>query len=378
MARTLRVLLGDVDAAVLHAVEGTVTLRLNPGYLKLAQRPVLGQWFEDRLSPDPMVSQGLPSWFENLLPEGALRGLLSRRHGRQGADSFELVSVLGADDLPGNVRVVGDAAGSTAEGFNYSLPGDQLRFSVVKVEGGWTAAPKGTPGDWIITPPDSRSPGWAENAHAMTQWARLSGLRVVETALTPSAQGMTLAEKRIDRGPDGKRIHTEDVAQVFGLHPNEKFTRMNQDSILRLAVCLTSEAEALEVLNRMVFNAVIANADAHAKHWSLVYEQPQRATMAPAANLVSSLDDLGMTQSALAFGGRKDWAALDAASVEKVARRAGLKETRAAQSVRVFLDAVVAAWTQHSAQWTLSPGLRGKLEEHWRTVPLLRAHRDGL
>jgi len=45
---------------------------LDDDYRRLARRPVLGQVFETT-HYDAFRSAGVPSWFANLLPEGALK-----------------------------------------------------------------------------------------------------------------------------------------------------------------------------------------------------------------------------------------------------------------------------------------------------------------
>jgi serine/threonine-protein kinase HipA len=45
----------------------------------------------------------------------------------------------------------------------------------------------------------------------------------------------------------------------------------------------------VEFLRRLVFNALIGNADMHLKNWSLIYPARRRAALAPAYDFVSTV-----------------------------------------------------------------------------------------
>ena len=81
-------------------------------YAASASRPVLGRWFEDQLIDRPRVYRGapLPSYFRNLLPEGALRKIVERRLGSSAIPEYTMLLRLG-ENLPGAVRVVSDELG---------------------------------------------------------------------------------------------------------------------------------------------------------------------------------------------------------------------------------------------------------------------------
>ncbi|MDA4133541.1 MAG: HipA N-terminal domain-containing protein, partial [Thaumarchaeota archaeon] len=91
-----------------------VTFEFDPVYLAGARRPVLGQWFLDRLGERIRSGVHLPPFFSNLLPEGRLRELiasrarvhplreLARRQPKRTGE-FHLLAIVG-DDLPGAVR----------------------------------------------------------------------------------------------------------------------------------------------------------------------------------------------------------------------------------------------------------------------------------
>ena len=81
-----------------------------PEYVAMGPaRPTLGLAFNRLLAEGPPPPQRsrhrLPSWFSNLLPEGALRDLVASRLKVHSDNEFPILAALGAD-LPGAVSAV--------------------------------------------------------------------------------------------------------------------------------------------------------------------------------------------------------------------------------------------------------------------------------
>src|SRR4051812_13129747 len=74
--RTAEVLLDDVEVGELVEDDlGSIEFRISERYRAMANRPVIGQWFEDHRHD---VQRGerpgdLPAFFANMIPEGDLR-----------------------------------------------------------------------------------------------------------------------------------------------------------------------------------------------------------------------------------------------------------------------------------------------------------------
>lgn len=182
-------------------------------YWEAPSRPVLGQVFEQRGSSwRPSANQALPTWFSNLLPEGALRDSIARAVGVKPEHEFALIARIGRDDLPGALRLhpvdVADdvsvpddeVAGSEHDGvpapFNFSLAGVQLKFSVTELGRGLTIPATGQSGTWIAKLPDPRVgyEGVPEAEFAAMQLAAASGIDVPETRLVEVASISGLPE----------------------------------------------------------------------------------------------------------------------------------------------------------------------------------------
>ncbi|MCK6545218.1 type II toxin-antitoxin system HipA family toxin [Myxococcota bacterium] len=281
-----------------------VAFEVDPAYAARDDRPVLGRWFEERdLSARRTFvgTDGLPSFFRNALPEGALRALVERPLRGETQLEYKLLLRLGGD-LPGALRVEAgppdeadddDAQPVAAprshppgDRLRYSIAGVQLKASLLVGEDKVTLPLVGSGGDWLGKFPSDVYKQLPENEHALLVWARASGLDVPEHRLVDVASidglppdfptsGRALLVRRFDRSAGG-RVHQEDFAQVFGLEPWDKFRAEVPDHVhhasIGLAIrALCGEGDFLEYLRRFAFVVLSGNGDAHVKNWSVVY-----------------------------------------------------------------------------------------------------------
>ncbi len=197
---------------------------------------VFGQAFEDDPGARRSERVGLPAWFANLLPEGAMRQYVVRDLGGGRIGDFTLLQRLGAD-LPGAVVVQGgrepddDVVPSDAvpdHPLRHSLAGVQLKFSVpgarltlpVSGQGGW----------WIVKLPDRSVRELPLNEYLTMRWLAAAGFLVPDTQLLAAKDvgglpeglvdpsELVYAVKRFDREAGG-RVHVEDFAQVAEVAP---------------------------------------------------------------------------------------------------------------------------------------------------------------
>jgi serine/threonine-protein kinase HipA len=168
---------GDwVDVGLLRGDGSRNWFEFLESYWELADRPVLGQVFEEHgrfWRPNAHVA--LPRWFSHLLPEGRLREAVANAAGVSRQREFELIRRLGTTDLPGAIRVVetvGHPPSSAVPALidehddeqdpllKFSLAGAQLKFSVHGDERGLTVPARGRAGNCILKLPDLR-PGFS-------------------------------------------------------------------------------------------------------------------------------------------------------------------------------------------------------------------------
>jgi serine/threonine-protein kinase HipA len=396
---TLTRLPGD---RVLFAFTEAYVADQNRATLSLSFKDALGSLITD-VRP---TQTRLPVFFANLLPEGTMRDYLAERASVKPEREFFLIAVLGRD-LPGALEILpADGAippdeqvsistgaadiGESQPALHFSLAGVQLKFSAVKdATGGLTIPADGVGGSWIVKLPSTKFPNVPENEFAMMELARRVGISVPETGLVPidKISGLpsginALGEhaytiKRFDRAANGERIHIEDFAQVFGVYPEKKYERASYRNIAEVIWTETGETGTVEFLRRLVFNALIGNADMHLKNWSLIYPDRRNAALAPAYDFVSTIAYLPDDRLALTFVDSKEFSSITREQLERFAAKARLP-------TKLTLDTVHETVTRFAETWRNPPDvfiddhLRQSIARHLRSIPLWTALRPAV
>lgn len=398
----LRVLLNGMTVGTLglNRNEGS-EFRLSTSYREAHPRPVLGQMFLDDLEKVHRTRTGLPPWFSNLLPEGALRDLIASQAGVSPQREFLLLRHLG-QDLPGAVQVVEeedhddsdaleaspspDDGAASDDTWHFSLAGIQLKFSALHTGKSLTIPVSGTGGDWIVKLPDSRFAGVPENESATMRWAEASGIRIppIELIDVSNISGLpaeaaalagqkAFAIRRFDRPAAQRRVHIEDFAQVLGLFPGEKYKKYNYETLANVVLRVVGDAGLDEFVRRLVFIVVSGNGDAHHKNWSLIYADPDgvRAELSPAYDMVSTIQYMPDDRLALKLAGSKKWSDVDEFAFAGMASKIGDDGRRMAERVEASIDAVLTAWRKSAAEFGYDEEARAVIERHMRRIPLL-------
>lgn len=403
----LRVSLHGVVAGFLERREGgLITFRFDSRYLEMAERPVLGRWYEDHLEPEffEKSSQGMvPPYFQNYLPEpnSALRELLARRANVPANRELALLAVLG-EDLPGAavVDLVGDDDGDEPVDalrehqdpqpggpLRFSLAGMQLKFSVAQSAAKLTLPVTGVGGRFILKMPAREYEDVPANEFSVMSWARESGLSVPDVSLVRwrEVEGLppeldfreedALLVSRFDRSTEGgARVHQEDFAQVLGKRPYDKYGReaeVRYDRIGKIVAELCGEDDFFEFLRRLVFVVLCNNPDAHLKNWSLIYPDGRRPRLAPAYDLVSTAGYTGIsTELAHRLAGEWQIERVGASHFGVLASRAGFDAHRGVEVAGDFAQRARDAWKRLSSHWPLPSAHRDAVEKHLARIKL--------
>ncbi len=183
------------------------------------------------------------------------------------------------------------------EGVRLSLAGAQDKLPVV-LRGPQFALPlDNTPSTHILKPEPDRFSGLVANEILCMTLAKAVGLKVPLVAVRLIGERPCIVVQRYDRtvGQDGAvvRIHQEDFCQALGLPPERKYEQEG-GPLLRDCIAMLREwstAPVLDIrdfLDGLIFNALIGNADAHGKNYSLLYLEGERR-LAPFYDLVCTL-----------------------------------------------------------------------------------------
>ena len=126
--------------------------------------------------------------------------------------------------------------------------------------------------------------------------AKAMGIDVAHVEIYTIQDVPCLLVQRYDRiiGQDNitQRLHQEDFCQASGVMPELKYEREGGPSLTQCQEILRHHSSQparnqLDLLQRIIFNYLIANADAHAKNFSLLY-QNNSVNLAPAYDLLST------------------------------------------------------------------------------------------
>lgn len=401
-AAVLKVALGDKDIGTLTLFPGDQTFfSFNQDYIDDPGRPTLSLSFKDPLggliTETKLTRTRLAPFFSNLLPEGALRDYLAQKAGIHPQREFFLLWVLGRD-LPGAVTVEspeGEPWLSKEESrdlvqdfpdsiLRFSLAGVQLKFSaVLEAAGGLTIPTQGIGGKWIVKLPSLKYPGVPENEFAMMELARAVGIHVPEVFLAPlegiaglppeltRLGGLGLAVKRFDRAENGRAIHIEDFAQVFGLYPEKKYERASYRNIAEVLWAEIGEPGIVEFVRRLVFNTLIGNADMHLKNWSLMYPDGKKAALAPGYDFVSTIAYLSDNKMALTLGRSKRMTDLSMDQLAYFAAKARLPEKLVLDAGIETVQRFMAVWKVRQEERNANPQIFSAIEELLHRIPLV-------
>ena len=382
----------DLVGEIVVREDDRTEFSFNSRYLSMHPRPVLGQQFEDDLRSTWRSRMQLPPFFSNLLPEERLRELVAAQLGVSTAREAHLLAYLG-EDLPGAVRALPSGslppvspeeslphAADLSHPIKFSLAGMQPKLSMLREGRSLTFPASGRGGNWLVKMPSPRFAGVPENEFLTMTWARESGITVPEFELVSvailenlpeemrEAAGMAFAIRRFDRPSEG-RLHIEDFAQVLGVFPSYqgKYKSANYETLAAIIRRLHEPSYA-EFLRRLVFVALSANGDAHLKNWSLWYPDRVHPQLAPAYDLVSTIEFLPNDHLGLNLARSKEWSHVRLASFDSLARKIGADPQETIQIVKDAVICTLDAWQRVREGATKS--LAEKLEQHWKRLPL--------
>ena len=404
----LHIRLHGVAVGTLLRLDGDrIMLAFDRAYSETRDRPTLSLSFLDPSGeiqePQRATTRRAPPYFANLLPEGRLRSYLATKARVNETRDYPLLKLTGGD-LPGAIELVSersrssdlgsepadDPAASEASGdasvLRFSLAGVQLKFSaIMQAFGGLTIPAHGLGGDWIVKLPSIHYEGLPENEFSAMSVASMVGIETPEVRLvpmtsiqgvpedvleTPMAKANALAIKRFDRAA-GKRIHTEDFTQVFSLYPERKYERYGYADIARVLATYSNEEAIDQFARRLIYNALIGNADMHLKNWSLIYPDGSTPEIAPAYDLLSTVAHMRDEKMALRLAGAKRWAELTMDNFAKLGERAGVGGEAIVRPVAETIGRFREVWTDEASHLPISSRVADAVDGQLATVPAI-------
>ncbi|MDX3894872.1 MAG: type II toxin-antitoxin system HipA family toxin [Pusillimonas sp.] len=402
---TLTVRLYNEPIGTLTHVGGDRTLfAFNETYINDPDRPTLSLSFKDAFGQlladfQPYRIKLMP-FFSNLLPEGHLRQYLAGTAGVSPEREFFLLWALG-QDLPGAITATaegkqtwpetsrakheGDAAApATIEhALRFSLAGVQLKFSaVMNASGGLTIPARGIGGHWIVKLPSRDFRHVPENEFSMMTLAKMAGIDVPPIDLVDVSSLDNLPEgighlggkafiiERFDRMDDGRSVHIEDFAQVFGVYPQAKYEKASYRSLARVIAAEAGDDDIAEFIRRATFNVLIGNGDMHLKNWSLIYRDRRHAKLSPAYDFLSTLAYIPGERSALTFSRGKAFSDYTASELEHLAAKAALPRKLVMDAARETVALFMQRWAGEKNHLPMGKNVRSAIDRHLETLPI--------
>ena len=431
MVRSLRIRLGNTEVGSLFELEdGRTYFRFDDKYAQDPARPVLSQLYlagteadtiGQLMSPSLAANRGdgkwgLPTFFQNLLPEGLLRKHLMERASLSPDDEFGLLAYCGLD-LPGDVWAVSESLSEPmmgrllGQGFDSyemssgqlpapegeSISGVQPKVALVhSTDGRYVMRSKTSDGHFIGKLPVSNHEALPEVEHFSLLMAQAAGVETCEHELLPlsaisdrlpfalrSESERFLLVHRFDRdvATPTKRRHMEDFAQVTGTPAGEKYsgTYAAIGAIL-LARSERGEEDVFELLRRIKVNELLGNFDAHLKNFSLLYTTPQTARLSPAYDIVAYSAYMGGRGHALKFlPDQKAATKLTPVVIRALANIWRLPETKMGKVVAETVDSAMTTWPKILEESAIPEHLRVRvsafLEENESVKAWCKRHR---
>jgi len=293
---------------------------------------------------EPYHDEFAKPFFANLLPEAEIRYLIAKNLGLSEKNDFALLEAIGGEcagavslfpegtilpthkdykklndealnqlisDLPSQPMMAGE------QDIRLSLAGAQHKLPVF-YDGNEISIPRGVAASsHILKPPMVHYPNTVENEYFSMQLAERIGLNVPETQILHKAVPLYLITRydRIrNKQGDLIRLPQEDFCQAMAISPNNKYEKEGGPSLKACFELVRNHSiqpakDLNELLNWVIFNVLIGNADAHGKNVSLMLT-PEGPLLAPFYDLMSTAIYPNLAQKmAMKIGGedRPDW-----------------------------------------------------------------------
>ncbi len=200
-----------------------------------------------------------------------------------------------------------------------------------------------------ILKPANRLYASIENEALCMRLAKAVRIDVAEAEIGAAQECPYLRVRRYDRAPmdSGKitRLHQEDAAQVLGLSPLQKYEANGGPGLKDLFSVIDQYShyrvqDRLELRDRIIFNACIANTDAHAKNFSFMISGGYR--LAPAYDLLSAAPYAEITHNmAMKIGGQKNYRHIGRKGWIEFARECRLAPAATVRRVEAIADSIL-------------------------------------
>ncbi len=364
-------------AGALERDGGTVTFSYLSEYLSQPDAAVVSSTLP--LSPDAYGERDVMAFFSNLLPDEDVRRRIAEILHLSPEDTFGLLRAIGGDcagavafwepgrepdasrppefrelsdaesaDLLGSLSVRPLGIGEDFRGISGAGAQDKL---IACLRDGKILLPlHGTPSTHIFKPDIERFPQSVYNEFFCMSLSRLCGFDTARCDIVRFGDLDYYVTERYDReirGGIAARLHQEDFCQLLKCRPEIKYQDQGGPSIVDCAKLLQRLAlpgsDVLSFVDRVVFNFIIGNGDAHGKNFSLLYHG-KRPRLAPAYDLICTTVYPAISKKmAMKFDGKFDFRWVTPGKIVRTFERAGIGKKVVLDSIARQCESVKAS-----------------------------------
>jgi len=276
------------------------------------------------LRAEPYINDTPRPFFSNLLPEGEIRSLIAKIKQISERNDFKLLEAIGGE-CAGAVSIVPEYTALSTESDYIALSEqevediieenairpvlilkDELRLSLagaqnklpVYIDNDRFFLTFGiAPSSHILKPQSPYFGDMVQNEHFCMRLADIVSLTVPKSSIWKGKKHIAYIVERYDRIKvrDGiiERLHQEDLCQVLGCMPDQKYETEGGPGLS--ACCqILDKYSSQPILDKqalvkwVIFNYFIGNADAHGKNLSLIRQRDGSIRLAPFYDLIST------------------------------------------------------------------------------------------
>lgn len=317
----LSVYLFSKFAGTLEHENGVLSFTYDKNYLKDPNSKPLSYLIP--LSCEVYHNDKLIPFISNLLPDESVRAKIARILRISFDNTFALIKELGGDcagaisfeqgekylNLP-TPQIYKDLSDKKAyeilanlsnnplnlgfEGYRISESGAQNKL-VAKVENSKVFLPlKGTPSTHIIKPEIEGFSDSVLNEYFCMQLSSECDLNTAKNSILKLKDALFYVTERYDRVVEKgevKRLHQEDFCQLLGVDPSVKYESEGGPNLIQCFKLLKelelTATDTIQFLDKVIFNFIIGNGDAHAKNFSILYAN-EGPRLAPSYDLLAT------------------------------------------------------------------------------------------
>lgn len=363
----LDVYLCDRLVGALERSEKGVTFRYLPEYLSSESPAVVSSTLP--LSDRVYEERDVMAFFSNLLPDEGVRRRIAEILKLSAEDTFGLLRMIGGDCagavafwVPGKkpqrpeepvyrelsdaeadalLRNLGTRPLGIADDFRgISGAGAQDKLIACLWKGRISLPLHGTPSTHIIKPGIERFPESVYNEHFCMKLSSRCGFDTADCEILRVAGADYYVTRRYDRETvDGvvRRLHQEDFCQLLRCRPEVKYQDQGGPSVVECARLLRDMrlpgADMLAFVDRVVFNFLIGNGDAHGKNFSVLYHG-NHPRLAPQYDLICTAVYPPIAKKmAMKLDGKFEFRWVTSGKIVRTFERAGIGEKAVRDSI---------------------------------------------